>query len=304
MNAYDLVYGNFFTRANGTCLENNYEILTNLYLVLKNGRLAYLFQKGDGGIRTTKEMQTVQNIISTIYPEFQKTFQKRHDAYFYHIHNLPLRHVDENEDVWVGRVLEFDCPGDLQNDKKKTYGVSYQINVGEVKTNFYTEICIQVDKQKIKNRLRLWNDIIKTLEPTYFITVEIKPIIPSSLFIDAVKGKNIQFLNKYRREFINWLFGVGSTPIAELLEDKWQIKKYHSYILVNVIIAEHDFIKMSFDKQILFDKKDREFIQMNMNPLEYLLSLLNAMDKLEIGYDCQTLKMVVKEIENNVKQFD
>jgi len=299
MNAYtlyDITNQQFISRADGTIIENDLELLINLYLVLLGGRLAYLFEPGK--YSTTDDVNTVMETISQKYPEFRKTDEGNKFRYFYHINDLPTQSSGESHDDWVGKILGFDCPGDIRHNTKISYSVNYNINNI---VNLYTEICVHVNKEKINDKLKLWNNIVETLG-NYKIHVNITKNFPDAMYIEAFLNKDVDFLEKH--QFSDWLIGYGHTSIGNRITDLSKLTKLYPYILVYVLMIKFDPLKenypLSSDMDSKLEQLDDKILNIaigrKMTSCQFLDLLLTKISKLGLKLNNTSLELIVQSL--------
>ena len=128
---------NFKNRLNGTPLENNIEIIYNLYLVKKNIRKAFLLELSQDDY---EGIENIDYIIKESYPEFEYTIELVIDekAHRILIHNPELSQEDlprENNminaeahnDELIATLLDFDCKG-IPDRSNMSYTLHIKIN--------------------------------------------------------------------------------------------------------------------------------------------------------------------------------
>lgn len=171
----------------------NLSELFNIYLVLSGGRLAYLSE-----IVNTNELI----IIKRLFPNL-KYIDDGNGRTFIYRNKLPLG--DLNDDIWIAKVLGFDCLG-IPNMKNITYNVDYTIN----DNSFLTFICD--NPSKIKNKISYFQQYAGS---EFKIDRIIEKIIPDDWIPKAILEKNIEFLNNHKIEFCRFLYNHNAYIICE-----------------------------------------------------------------------------------------
>ena len=238
----------FFNRSKGTILENNFNVLFNLYLVLHKQRPAFLFETAN--FNSIEDAENAMKIIEKKYTEFKKTIEDDGNSnvprYFYHIENLPDK-KNISHTTWVGKALGFKCPGDIITIDRYNniyYSITYILVTPTDRYEIYTELC--EDKQNISTlylkSLEQMKQIANKLN--YDIELRIKKNIPKKLFLQNVKDKNIKWLEDNRNDFIDFL-----DINVEMMEDiidwntitiKELLDKYYRYILFYSFISANE----------------------------------------------------------------
>jgi hypothetical protein len=127
----------FFTRANETIIDNEYEILFNMYLVLQRARPAFLLEMANHSIRN-KDPNIILKDLQKTYPEFQYTIEHMIDdiphRIYIHINDLV---ESGNHEIDLAKNLGFQCEG-IPSDDLDHVSINYLLNVPD-----YEQIYIQ-----------------------------------------------------------------------------------------------------------------------------------------------------------------
>jgi len=279
MNKIDK-FEEFRYRSKGYYLENELEILGNLFLVKNGGRNAFLFESSNFG----NKAKILLKEIKIVYPEFKRVLEdliaKR---YLFFLGFIQSRQFGEEYEVWLGKVLGFDCPGDLvYNNLEITYAITYSLTNGIEKSQIFAQIC---RKNVGLSKLSFWNSFFENSK--WKIKGKVKQIIPNALFRNKVEIKDIEWINKYRSEFLIWLNGNGLEFITETILKKGIIESFASfydYILIEILADKNQLFSILYP---LTFEEDQEFIKVrtyiwnkylkekDSKPISYLQEILN-----------------------------
>ena len=149
----------FFSRADGTIIEKDYDILFNLFLVKNNARPAFLLEVANHPDLDPTELF---DVVRDTYNEFQYTIESEIDGEVRRVffHTRPLTPKGDDHDIWVAENLGFLCHG-IPSRSIERVAVYYYLTVEGENFEFYTEICPKEgfnrdhfdDKQKRFNEL-------------------------------------------------------------------------------------------------------------------------------------------------------
>jgi hypothetical protein len=112
-------------------LDKDLDIIFNLELVKDGARDAYLLEYSNLSNRDKIEHSDLLKLIKKKYPELKHTTEHvvndKPFRTFIHLKNLSPIRKGEDEDMWVGRMLGFECLGVPSKDIIG-YGVHITIN--------------------------------------------------------------------------------------------------------------------------------------------------------------------------------
>ena len=244
---------NFKNRLNGTPLENDVELIYNLYLVKKNIRKAFLFELTD-----FKGIQNVDKIIKESYPEFEYTTELviEEKAHRILIHNPKLSQEDlprENNminpkahnDELIATLLDFDCKG-IPDTSNMSYTLHIKINDKSV----IASIC---DDQNKFNIEKLMNYSKAAEELGYSFSYNIDRYMPDVYVID---------------KFISYM----------QTNDKSHLKELSDMDILNIL--DNAFFSVLVKDEIGIDKEilNLDFIEEN----KYLVAFILLIEKFEV----------------------
>lgn len=273
-------FDEFVKRSKGYLLESKIEILANLFLVKNGGRKAYLFESANFGIQARDLLQD----IDIVYPEFKRTLEnfvaKR---YLFHTKPIPARKFGEDYDIWLGKVLGFDCPGDLiYKDTEITYGINYYITNGDNRVQIFAQIC----RENIGlSKLDFWNSIFAN--SSWTVKGKVKSLIPNIVFQKKVEGKDVSWIKENQTKFFMWLNGNGLEFVTETIVENGIEKSFdlfYDYILIEILaekfhlfdtlypLTENEFGAFDELRKTLWKKFLNETPS---KPITYLKTILN-----------------------------
>jgi hypothetical protein len=201
----------FFTRANGTIIENEYKILFNMYLVLQGSRPAYLLEMANRPIRN-KDPNIILKDLQKTYPEFKYTIEHMIDdiphRIYIHINDLV---ESGNYEIDIAKNLGFQCEG-IPSDDLDRVAINYLLNVPDhEKINIYTEVCEQKYNEEIADKKeKLFDKHAK--EFGWTVEMEITHLMANKLdyYINLLTNNK---LTHEHEELIIFLEGFGSTEL-------------------------------------------------------------------------------------------
>ena len=225
----------FKNRLNGTPLENNIEVIYNLYLVKKNIRKAFLLELSQEDFR---EIKNVDIIIKQSYPEFEYTIETllQEKAHRIFIHNPELSQEDlprenglikVNDDILVATLLDFDCKGIPDNSN-----ISYTLHIKINGKGVIASICDHQDKFNME---KLTNYEKAAEELGYSFSYNINRNMPDVYIIDKLIAY-IQTNNK------SHLQELSDSDILNLFENAFLRVLVEEEIGLNEEIVNFDFI--------------------------------------------------------------
>ena len=267
----------FLKKIQHSNFRDNLEVVFNLYLVLRGGRRAYLFESAN--FDSLKEAFDVLRQIKDIFPELKTTLEdKASNRYFiYKDSELEQKLISVRDDpefdydVWLGAILEFDCPGDLwRNRDKIRHVIHYNINDVE----FYVEIC--VDSPKL-SKLNRWKPLAEEID--YKLTGDIEELIPDNYWYSLIENKNYDELRRHNTELFNWLEGSGWKPLGKLLESN-DIDVVYNYILIGLYLIKYGVLDilypLSVDQANILEKEEEDLLKdAETTPENYMLRLIH-----------------------------
>lgn len=279
----------FFNKFQGTVLDINnpteipiheiYNILFNLYLVYRGARLAFLFESSN--LSSLNVANQVRTVIKTNFPVFQETLDPTNPTvqrYFYHINPLPVKQSTQDDDDWVGQILEFSCPGDLNVDTDKVRKtINYQLILPtEIGYSFWTEICAPKEnlnalEQEIKIREEKFNQIAQELG--FKVMAVVTDTIPDSYYFDRLLKKDWNFFEQHQEDFLEYPVYNTYPSFADHIREMGVmnfIKEYYPYALFITFIYMDDplgkyIYPITSDQSNQFDEIQKVYIRQLMN---------------------------------------
>lgn len=242
-----------------TSFKNNLDIVFNLYLVLRGGRRAYLFESADFD-SLERAFDMIAEIKST-FPELKISLEnEKANRYLVYKDAQIEKELVENsgDDVWLGKVLGFDCPGDIwRNRDEIRYGVHYYVN----SMSFYSEICVKPPPELTKRDI--WRPFAEELG--YTLTGEIVEILPDIYWYTLVENKNLDELQQKKGEFAGWLDGYGFASFAELVQNNDSIETIYDYLIVAIHLLKYEVFDilypLTIDQAKTLDKQERALLR-------------------------------------------
>ena len=137
----------FFAKFKGTILEEEIDVLFNLYCVYKDIRPAYLHYSRSKEISTKSQIEVIKKLFpffKTAY-KYRPLYSKKIDksSVIIHINDLPP--FDENiispHNVWIGKVLGYSCPGQMGRLNPIMYIFGFSIKFKDMTKQIYGEVC-------------------------------------------------------------------------------------------------------------------------------------------------------------------
>ena len=126
----------FIDRSTGTILENNIDLLFNLFLVKHKARKSTLIEITD--LPTSHTPKEYFNAITTIYNEFVYTSEhyinglKTPWRFFASLDRLDPIDKYETHDSWVATMLKFNCKG-IPDPNIPRYVLRYSVQTNSKK---------------------------------------------------------------------------------------------------------------------------------------------------------------------------
>lgn len=256
-----------------TSFKNNLDIIFNLYLVLRGGRRAYLFESANiGSLR--QALDIIAEIKST-FPELKITLENTEaNRYLIYKDEQLEKDIIENsgDDNWLGKVLGFDCPGDFMNRNMIRYGVDYYVN-GE---NFYAEVCTNPPKL---SKLDIWRPFATELE--YNLTGEITEIVSDAYWFSIIDDQDFDKIRQKKPALIEWLEGYGHGAVSKLLQDSDDIESIHGYLLASIHLIKYKIFyilyPLTVDQANIFEKQDYDLLRdPTTTPQNYIRRLIDT----------------------------
>jgi hypothetical protein len=208
-------------------LDKDLDTIFNLELVKDGARDAYLLEYND-----TIEHSDLLKLIKQKYPELKHTTEHvvndKPFRTFIHFKKLSPIRKGEDEDMWVGRMLGFECLGVPSKD---IIGYGVHITVNDQST--YAEICsteLLANKSR-KNKIKLFKKTADRLNLE--LSSYIKTIIPYKMYLNAILHDH-KWLIEHKDDFFGHLWGcalnhINNTTIEELLEN------YYDWLLFTTL---------------------------------------------------------------------
>jgi hypothetical protein len=218
-------------------LDKDLDIIFNLELVKDGARDAYLLEYSNFSNRDKIEHSDLLKLIKKKYPELKHTTEmvvngKPHRT-FIHLKKLSPIRKGEDEEMWIGRILGFECLGVPSKDIL-TYTVHITVNDQDT----YAEICSTelLANKSCKKKYKLFKKTADRLNLELKITIT--PIIPYKMYINAVL-RDHKWLIEHKDDFFGHLWGcalnhINNTTIEDLL------KNHYDWLLFTTLRSHFD----------------------------------------------------------------
>ena len=271
----------FINRSTGTILENNIDLLFNLFLVKHKARKSILIEITD--LPTSHTPTEYFDAITTIYNEFIYTSEHyiNETLWRFFASSDTLDPIDnyKTHDIWVATMLEFNCKG-IPDPNIPRYVLRYsvQTNSKEEYINFYSEICKELDTIKSK-KLKFYKQAKKL---NWNVKETIEPIYPDSIWLLALINRgsyndNKNWLKENYDKFLEFMEGWGLSNLLEINIDDL-FSKYYNWALFTLLRTELDPISPMYPLTNLEADKltelDNAVFSNNSDPMIAYISLL------------------------------
>lgn len=294
-------------------MKNDLEIIFNLYLVLRSGRPAWLFE-----MKNTESQLYLSEILEIFNDEIDFTpIDSKNFGVLIHLRTkkIPIPPNDQSLwYVWLGKVLGFFCPHDIRESSKihNRHVISYSINDQQ----FYAEVCTD-DLAKIANietqvvhRQKMWQTLANEMSEgdddlTYNITSNVYITHSLMHWYDTIAQKNFTEVQQHKNDF-NILMTNSMLPLPYLREIGLigetsenfmsNIEKYYNWILMAILMSINEEEIMGCFNEIEINTVadhiyDNEMSQNNITPSKYLVILLAYCDN-----PCKDRNKIIKDI--------
>ena len=161
----------FFAKAKGTILEEEIDVLFNLYCVYKDIRPAYLHYSRSKEISTKSQIDVIKKLFpffKTTYNKYRPPYSKKVDKISVIIHINDLPPFDENiispHTVWIGKVLGYSCPGQMGGLNPIIYSFGFKIvNEENIDIHIYSEICWKEESFDY-SKVEKFKDVVRQMD--------------------------------------------------------------------------------------------------------------------------------------------